>query len=126
MDWNIPLWILQVVVALAFIVTGHSHSMGYEQSIAIPRMAWMKALPANFIRAMGILTIAGAVGLILPAVSGVAPWLTPLAALMPALLMACAIVFHFTRREFPHIAFNAILGVLASAIAYGRFVLSPF
>ena len=126
MDWNIPLWILQVVVAFAFLVTGYSHSMGYERSIAIPRMVWMKALPVNFIRAMGILTIAGAIGLILPAVTGVAPWLTSLAALMLALLMACAIVFHFTRREFPHIAFNTILGVVAAAIAYGRFVLSPF
>ena len=70
MDWNIPLWILQVVVALAFLVTGYSHSMGYERAIAIPRMVWMKALPVNFIRAMGILTIAGAIGLILPAVTG--------------------------------------------------------
>ena len=86
----------------------------------------MTALPASFVRTIGILTLAGAIGLVLPAVSGVAPWLTPLAALMLALLMACAIVFHFTRREFPHIAFNTILGVLAAAIAYGRFVLSPF
>jgi hypothetical protein len=45
---------------------------------------------------------------------------------MLALLMACAIVFHFTRREFPHIAFNTILGVVAAAIAYGRFAISPF
>ena len=125
MDWNIPLWILQGVMASVFFVTGYSHSVGYERSIAIPRLAWMKALPVNFIRAIGVLVIAGAIGLILPALTGVAPWLTPLAALMLALLMACAIVFHLTRNEFPHIAFNTILGVFASVIAYGRFVVSP-
>ena len=86
----------------------------------------MTALPTNFVRTIGIVTLAGAIGLILPAVSGVAPWLTPLVALMLTLLMACAIVFHFTRREFPHIAFNTILGVVAAAIAYGRFAISPF
>jgi hypothetical protein len=122
MDWNIPLWILQVVIALVLLVTGYSHSIGYERSIAIPRMAWMRALPMNFVRVVGVLAIAGAIGLVLPALTGIAPWLTPLAALMLTLLMACAIVFHYTRREFPHIVFNAILGVLAAAVAYGRFV----
>jgi len=64
-------------------------------------------------------------GLILPALTGVARWLTPLAALLLALLMAFAIVFHFPRREYPNIVFNAILGILVAAIAYGRFVASP-
>jgi hypothetical protein len=35
-------------------------------------------------------------------------------------------VFHLTRREYPNIVFNAILGVLSALIAYGRFVVSPF
>jgi uncharacterized membrane protein len=122
MDWNIPLWILQVVMALAFLVTGYSHSIGYERSKANSRLVWMQALPAIFVRAVGVLTIAGAIGLILPELTGIASWLTPLAALMLALLMACTIAFHLTRREFPHMAVNATLGVLATAIAYGRFV----
>lgn len=122
MDWNIPLWILQVAVALMFLVTGYGHSIGYERSQANPRLVWMQALPVNFVRAVGILAIAGAIGLILPELGGIAPWLTPFAALLLAVLMACAIVFHFSRREFPHMAFNATLGVVATAIAYGRFV----
>jgi len=122
MDWNIPLWILQIVLALAFLVTGYSHSIGYERSKTNPRLVWMQALPATFIRAVGVLTIAGAIGLILPELTGIASWLTPLAALMLAFLMACAIAFHLPRREFPHTAVNATLGVLATAIAYWRFV----
>jgi uncharacterized membrane protein YjjB (DUF3815 family) len=42
-----------------------------------------------------------------------------------ALLMAFAIVFHLTRREYPNALFNAILGVLVAVIAYGRVVVSP-
>jgi uncharacterized membrane protein len=122
MDWNILIWTQQVVLALAFLVTGYSHSIGYEQSKTNPRLVWMGALPATFVRAVGVLTIAGAIGLILPELTGVASWLTPLAALMLALLMACAIFFHLPRREFPHMVVNATLGVLATAIAYGRFV----
>lgn len=122
MDWNIPLWILQIVIGLAFLVTGYSHSFGYERSKANPRLVWMQALPATFIRAVGVLTIAGAIGLNLPELTGSASWLTPLAALMLALPMACANACHLTRREFPHMAVNATLGVLAAAIAYGRFV----
>jgi hypothetical protein len=122
MDWNIPLWILQVMVALAFLVTGYSHSIAYERSTANPRLVWIEALPMTFVKAVGVMTIAGAIGLILPELTGIASWLTPLAALMLALLMACALVFHLTRREFPHIAVNATLGVLAMAIAFGRLV----
>lgn len=126
MDWNIPLWILQIVMAFAFLGAGYSHTIGYERSITNPRMTWMTAVPKNYVQLIGILEIAGAIGLILPALTGIAPWLTPLAALMLALLMVCAMVFHFTRREFPNIVFNAILGVLSAGIAYGRFVVSPF
>ncbi len=125
MDWNIPLWILQILMALAFLGAGYAHSIGYERSITNPRMVWMTALPKRFVQLIGILEIAGAVALILPALTGILPWLTPLAALMLALLMVCAMVFHFTRREFPNIVFNAILGVLSALIAYGRFVVSP-
>ena len=122
MDWNIPLWILQVVMALVFFGTGYSHSIGYARSITNPRLVWMQALPATFVRAVGVLAVAGAIGLILPELTGIASWLTPLAALMLALLMACAGAFLLPRREFPHMAVNATLGVLATAIAYGRFV----
>ncbi len=126
MDWNIPLWILQIVMALVFLGAGYAHAIGYERSLTNPRMAWMTALPKNVLQVIGILEIAGAIGLILPALTGIAPWLTPLAALMLALLMVFAMVFHYTRREFPNIVFNAILGLLSGVIAYGRFVVSPF
>lgn len=125
MDWNIPLWILQIVMAVAFLGAGYTHAFGYERARTNPRMVWMTAVPTNALRTIGFLEIAGAIGLILPSLTGIARWLTPLAALLLALLMAFAIVFHITRHEYPNIVFNAILGVLVAVIAYGRFVVSP-
>jgi uncharacterized membrane protein len=125
MDWNIPLWILQIVVAFVFLAFGYAHAFGYERARTRPRSLWMTAVPTNALRIIGFLEIAGAIGLILPALTGIARWLTPLAALLLALLMAFAIVFHFPRREYPNIVLNAILGVLVAVIAYGRLVGSP-
>jgi hypothetical protein len=48
-------------------------------------------------------------------------WLTPLAAAGLVLLMLGAIVFHVRRREYPNIGLNAVLGILAAIVAWGRF-----
>jgi hypothetical protein len=48
-------------------------------------------------------------------------WLAPLAAAGLVLLMVGAIVFHIRRREYPNVGFNAVLGLLAAFIAWGRF-----
>ena len=39
--------------------------------------------------------------------------------------MLLAAEFHLTRREYPNIVTNLILGVLAAIVAYGRFVVVP-
>lgn len=74
---------------------------------------------------IGVLEVAGGVGVIAPALSHILEWLTPLAALGLTLLMVSAIVFHVVRREYPNIALNLILGLLAAFVAYGRYVLVP-
>jgi uncharacterized membrane protein len=52
--------------------------------------------------------------------------LTPLAALLLAIMMVLAIGFHLRRREYPNLIINIILLALAAFVAYGRFVLVPF
>ena len=61
----------------------------------------------------------------LPAATGVLPSLTVAAAGGLVAMMLLAIVFHFTRREWPNIALNIVLGALAFAVAYGRLVIEP-
>lgn len=124
MDLNLVLWVVQVLLALAFLGAGFTHATKRDT----PRkgMEWMLAIPAAQLRAIGILEMLGAVGLVVPAATGILPWLTPLAALGLAVLMAGAAVFHLRRTgEGANTLFNLVLGLLALFVAYGRFVLEP-
>jgi uncharacterized membrane protein YphA (DoxX/SURF4 family) len=123
---NVALWILQIGLGLAFAVLGYTHAFRFEPFAANPRTRWARNVGASNLRIIGILEILGGVGLILPAATGILPWLTPLAAAMLALVMVLAILFHARRPgEAPNIVVNAVLGILALAVAYGRFVIEP-
>jgi hypothetical protein len=78
------------------------------------------------LRFIAIGELLGAAGVILPAVTGVLTWLTPLAASSLGVVMLLAVGFHASRREYPNIAFNLILFLLAAGVAYGRLAVVPF
>ena len=126
MDTNLLLWIGQIVLALAFLGVGYSHTAGFERSSTQPRTAWLTAVGRDRMRIIGILEILGAIGLVVPAATGILPWLTPLAAASLVVLMILAAAFHARRPgEGPNIVFNLVLGAIAALIAYGRFVVAP-
>ena len=119
------LWILQILLALGFVGAGLNHAARRDK--ASGRMAWMLAVPKPLMTTIGVLELAGAAGLVLPPITGIAPWLTPLAAALLALLMVLAAVFHLRRDgEGGNAAVNLVLGALAAFVAYGRLVLSPY
>lgn len=89
-------------------------------------MSWVNALPRRLLTLIGICEILGGIGLVLPALTNILTWLTPLAGLLLAILMLLAAVFHFPRREYPAIVINLVLLALAAFVAYGRFVAVPF
>ena len=127
MDANLLLWIGQILLALAFLGVGYTHTLGFDQASTRPGMTWLAAVGRDRMRIIGILEILGAVGLILPAATGILPWLTPTAASALEVLMVLAIVLHARRPgEGRNIVLNAILGVIAALAAYGRFVVAPF
>lgn len=127
MDANVLLWIAQVLLASAFLLVGYGHSRGFEAWSARPGMGWMAAVGRDRMRIIGFLEILGGLGLILPGVIHVLPWLTPTAAACLAVVMALAVVLHARRSgEMPNIVTNLILGVIAALVAYGRFVVAPF
>lgn len=121
------IWIAQVILALAFLAFGFSH-LTYGPDRTVRRgMEWMGAVPTNLLRTIGLLEILGAIGLVLPVITGIQPWISGLAALMIAILMVLAIVFHARRPgETQNIIFNVVLLAGATFVAYGRFVLEPF
>jgi uncharacterized membrane protein YphA (DoxX/SURF4 family) len=122
---NIVLWIVQILLALAFLMAGTLKTTQPIDRLAA-RMQWVNSInPPQFVRVIGTLEVLGAIGLILPAVTGILPWLTPLAAAGLVLTMTGAMLLHARRGEISHIAPNVILLLLAAFIVVGRFVMGP-
>jgi hypothetical protein len=121
---NIALWVVQVLTALAF--GQHRYSLLFRVEQARARMAWSRAVSRPVLGFIGVAEILGAIGVVLPAATGVLPALTVAAAGGLVAIMLLAILFHVTRREWPNIGINFALGALAFAVAYGRSVIEPF
>ena len=88
-------------------------------------MAWVEDFSQETVRPIGTLEVLGAIGLMLPALTGILTWLTPLAAAGLVLLMIGAALTHLRRIEYRNIAVNAVLLILAAFVAYGRFFVLP-
>ena len=117
---NIALWIVQGLLAAMFLMAGFMKASKAKEELA-ERMEWVNDFSPNTIKTIGILEILGAIGLILPAATGILPWLTPVAAVALVLTMIGAAITHARRGEFPNIGMNVMLLVLSAFVAYGRF-----
>ena len=124
---NGVLWALQIVLAFAFLTVGWAHAFRSRQMAAgRPGMGWILAVPAPLMTFIGICEMAAGVAMILPGLTGIAPWLAPLAALMLSILMILALIFHALRTgEGRSIVLNFILFALAALVAYGRYAVVP-
>ena len=121
---DLTLWILQGLLALVFLGSGIAKLVQPKAKlVGSPRMAWSNGFSQGAIRWIGIAEVLGALGLMLPSALRVLPWLTPLAALGLALIMAGAVTTH-ARRQEPVIP-PLILGLLGLAVFIGRFWLTP-
>ena len=77
---SIALWIVATVLALVFLAAGATKATKPKDELATT-MPWVNDFSSNVVKLIGVLEILGALGLVLPAVTGVAPVLVPLAAL---------------------------------------------
>ncbi len=121
---NIALWIVQILLALAFVMAGSLKATQPIEKLAT-NMGFVKDFAPWTVRVIGVLEILGAIGLILPAVTGIWPWLTPVAAIGLVLTMVGAMITHGRRGEFPNMGTNVVLLLLALFVVYGRFVVAP-
>ena len=117
---NATIWVLQVLLALLFLAAGVTKVSQPRQRLAT-NMGWVEDFSDPAVRAIGALEVLGAVGLLLPALTGVATVLVPIAATGMALLMVGAAATHRRRGELPMIGMNAVLLVLAVVVAWARF-----
>jgi putative oxidoreductase len=121
---HIALWVAQGLLAFAF---GMAGVMKTTMPIAqlTQTMGWPGDLPVALVRFIGLAELAGAVGLILPAVTRIKPALTALAAAGLVVVMGLASIFHISRGELQALPINLTLGALAALVAWGRFSKVP-
>ena len=113
---NLFLWIVQVILALVFLFTGSSKLLMPADEIERNMPSF---LSLGFIYFIGVCEIVGVIGLIVPWLTGIKPWLTPLAAACLAVILTGA-TFITAIGSIPMAAIPASVGVLCIVVAWGR------
>lgn len=123
---NNLLWALQIFLAIVFAVHGWLY-ITFPPSAA----AWLEkqhpgkpmGISTAFRTFIGVSELLAAVGLVLPGLTGILPWLTPLASVGLVFVMVGAVVFHLSRQEISTAVIGLVLVALCVLIAYGRIVI---
>lgn len=121
---NIAIWIAQILLAVAFAASGISKLVQPYEKLAA-QMAYVNDFTPGAMRAIGTLEILGAIGVVLPTLTGILPWLAPAAAFGLAVNMGGAMATHLRRKEYTMIIVNLVLLALAGFVVYGRLVAVP-
>ncbi|MFD0308707.1 DoxX family protein [Streptomyces sp. NPDC127119] len=73
-------WILAGLLALFYLYGGGVKVVRSREGLR-PMMAWVDSTPMPAVRAIGAIEVLGAIGLVLPPLTGIAPWLALAAAI---------------------------------------------
>jgi uncharacterized membrane protein YphA (DoxX/SURF4 family) len=126
---NNLLWVLQISLAVVFAVHGWVYTTWPPAAAAMieKRQPDSKplGLPPSLRTFIGICELLAAVGLILPGLTGILPWLTPLASIGLAIVMVGAMVFHLSRQEISTAVISLVLVAICVLVAYGRVSIVP-
>jgi uncharacterized membrane protein YphA (DoxX/SURF4 family) len=119
---NIVLWVVQILLAVMYGMAGIMKT--FQTAKAKEQMPWAKNRSETFVRFVGTAELLGALGLFLPLVTGVLPWLTPLAAVGLTMIQLLAIFTeHLPKKEYNVIPVNIVLLALSIFVVTGRWVL---
>jgi putative oxidoreductase len=118
---NILLWVLQALLAAAFLAHGllflsPSPQVAAQINAALPR--WFQLF-------LGVAEVLAAVGITLPGLTRIAPWLVTWAAAGIMIVTASATVFHLSRGEMSSAATTLLLFAVATFVAYMRYRVMP-
>lgn len=117
---NLYLWITQSLLGLTFLGSGIAKSTMSQEKMAATGQSGAASQPLALIRFIACCEILGALGMILPIALGIAPILTPIAAIGLAIIMVGAARIHAKLREPKAVAVNIVLLALCAFVAYGR------
>ena len=118
---NIVLWVLQVLLAVAFFAHGWLFlwppaAMAAQMNATLPR--WFQLF-------LGVAEVLAAVGLTLPGLTRILPWLVSWAAGGIMIVMVSATVWHAVRGEISSAIVTLVLLAMATFVAYMRLRVRP-
>jgi len=118
---NLVLWILQVLLAVAFF------AHGWMMLFPPPEIAMQinASLPRWFSLFIGVSEVLAAVGLTLPGLTGVQPQVVTWAAVGLMIVMVSATVYHVARGEISAAVITLVLLAIATFVAYMRHYVLP-
>lgn len=126
LGWRAGLWTAQAVLAVLFGTAGVMKTFMAPDALVPMGLSYATDIPLWLLRFIGVSELAGAVGIILPALTRVMPRLTPLAALGFATIQILAIAFHMMRGELAEMApMNISLLALSLFVLWGRISKAP-
>lgn len=128
-DMSIAVWIVSGLLAAGYVFSGSSKLLRSRDALK-PTMGWVEDLTAWQVKGIGVLELLGAIGLIVPVLTGMlvpslagVAILTPIAAVCLALLQICAFALHVKRGEAGIASLvNGLLFVAAVFVAVTRFM----
>ena len=121
---NVILWIVQGLLAVAYLLAG-APKASWPIAALSKRVGWIGTVPAALVRFIGVAELLGAIGLILPMLTGILPWLTVAAAIGLTVLQVCATLFHLFRGELKALPANVVLLLLSLFVVVGRAFIVP-
>ena len=119
---NTALWIITGLLAGVALAGGISKTFVPKEKLAAHESGrWTADASVGFVKTLGVLELLAVVGLILPAVTGIAPVMVPVTAVCWVALMVGAMVTHGRLGQFKLVMVNSVYLALAACIAWGRF-----
>jgi hypothetical protein len=118
---NLVLWIVAGVLAFVFAAGGVAKlTIPKEKLAAAPGGAWVEDFRPEAVKALGVVDLLAAIGLVLPAALGIAPVLVPLAAVGVVALMVGAAIVRLRHGSPAAIVVDLTYLAAAGFVAWGR------
>lgn len=120
LGWQISLWAVQILLAAFYGFAGLLKTFMPPEALPAMGLNYANEIPLLLLRFIGVSELAGAIGIILPALTRITPFLTPLAAVGFVVVQIAAIGFHILRNEFHVLPMNIIALAVAAFVVWGR------
>ena len=125
LGWKLGLWAAQILLSLFFGASGVCKLILPPPTLVLMNVNYATDIPHWLLLFIGAAETAGAIGILLPALTRIRPSLTPLAALGFVTLQVLAICFHLMRGEIHGLPLNFVLVALAAFVLWGRTKKAP-